>query len=140
MAGSATLYLEQAVLNHTLAVAALPQPLGIFVGLCTTAPTSTVGGTEVPPGSGYMRQGASFALLTTPPNIAANADSVEYPPATVLWGTVGWFELWDAPTQGNRLYWGQLVDPADGITPITRTVSPGDILRFTAGVIQVQAI
>jgi hypothetical protein len=138
MPGSATLWLEQQVLGHTLGFAAMAMP-SIFVGLCTTAPTSTQGGTEVA-GGAYSRQGAGFALIATPPNIAANTDSVEYLPATAPWGTVGWFELWDSSTMGNRLYWGPLVDPTDGVTPISRTITVDDIMRFSAGVLQVQAL
>ncbi|HEY2416798.1 MAG TPA: hypothetical protein VGH84_02690 [Steroidobacteraceae bacterium] len=140
MAGSATLYTEQSVLGHTLGFAAMPEPAGAWIGLCdaATAPTSTTGGVELV-GNGYARQAAAFALLTTPPNIAANSATVAFPPATASWGSIGWFEVWDAASAGNRLYWGPLVDPADGVTPVTRAVLSGDIVRFTAGVIEVQA-
>jgi hypothetical protein len=139
MPGSATQWLEQWVLGHTLGFGAMPPTPAVFVGLCTTAPSALAGGTEVA-GNGYARQGATFALISTPPNIAANTASIEYPAATAAWGTIGWFELWDAVTAGNRLYWGPLVDPTDGVTPITRSITAQDIMRFSAGVIQVQAI
>ena len=138
MPGSATLYLESAVLGHTLAFTPMVAPSGVFLALTTTPPSSTVGGIEVASGS-YARMPATFALAS-PSNLAANALTVEFPAATAAWGTVGWFEIWDAQTAGNRLYWGPLVDPADGVTPITRTVMPGDIVRFSAGVVQVQAV
>lgn len=140
MSGSATLYLEQNVLLHTLASQAFPMPLGVFVGLCTTVPSAQNRGTEVS-GGGYARQNAQFQLLTTPPNVAANAVTIEFPAATAAWGIIGWFELWDTPSgPANRLYWGTLVNPVDGVTPITRQVEVGDIMRFSAGVLQVQAI
>jgi hypothetical protein len=62
-----------------------------------------------------------------------------FPAATANWGPIGWFEIWSALTAGNRLFWGPLVDPTDGVTQLTRTVLGGDIVRFTAGVVQVQA-
>jgi hypothetical protein len=139
MPGSATTYLEQAVLGHTLAFAPMTQPAGIYIGLTTTTPTAGTGGTEVAAG-GYVRAAATFALLSIPPNVAANANTTDFPSATEPWGMVGWFELWDAQTGGNRLYWGPLVDPTDGVTPITRNIEVGDIMRFQAGVLQVQAI
>lgn len=137
MAGSATSYLETAVLGHTLGFAAMTMPTAVYIGLDTSAPTAAAAGTEVA-GGGYTRMAATFAM-STPPNIAANTATISFPTATAAWGAVGWFELWSAATGGNRLYWGPLVDPADGVTPITRNVLSGDIMRFTAGVIQVQA-
>jgi len=141
MPGSATLYTQQYVLMHTLAIAAMPQPLGVFLALCTSAPTAINRGNEVG-GGGYARQGAGWQLQAAPNNnIAANTASIEFPAATADWGNIGWFELWDTPggAGGNRLYWGPLVDPTDGVTPITRNVLVGDIVRFLAGTIQVQA-
>ena len=135
--GSATLYLQQAVLGHTLGFAAMVMPAALFVGLDTTAPTATTGGAEVQ-GNGYARQAATFALSTTP-NVAANVATVAFPEATAPWGVIGWFELWDALTAGNRLYWGPLVNAADGVTPVLRSVLGGDIVRLSAGTVQVQA-
>src|SRR5580765_3816871 len=128
MAGSATTFTEQQVLGHTLAFAPMTVPAGCFIALATTAPTAGTGGTE-PVGNGYARQSAVFALITPPPTIAANTATISFPAATGSWGTVGYFEIWSALTGGNRLYWGPLVDPADGVTPITRTVQTGDIIR-----------
>lgn len=138
MAGTATLYLEQKVLGHTLGYAAYAMPASIYVGLCTSLPSNVTGGTEIAGGS-YARQHGTFAQAVSPANVANNSATIEFPAATAAWGTVGWFELWDAATSGNRLYWGVLVDPTDGVTPITRDVQIGDILRFSAGVIWVQA-
>jgi len=140
MAGSATVYLEQAVLNHTLGTTAFVMPVAVWVALTTSAPTPTTRGIEVS-GGAYGRQQATFALTSsgTSPAVSANTATVQFPAATANWGTIGWFELWDNATAGNRLYWGPLVDPSDGITPITRNILTGDILRFQAGVLQVQA-
>lgn len=140
MPGSATLYTQGWVLTHTLAIQVMPAPIGTFVGLTTTAPDSINRGTEVA-GGGYLRQNLTFALQSPPNgNVAANTATVEFPAATATWGAIGWFEIWDVPLGlGNRLYWGPLVDPSDGVTPITRTVLSGDIIRFQAGVLQVSA-
>jgi len=50
------------------------------------------------------------------------------------------FDSKNAATAGNRLYWGPLVDPTDGTTPITRNINAGDILRLSANQLSVQAI
>lgn len=140
MPGSATTTLEAAVLGHTLGFAAMTMPVSVFAGLCLAAPPPTAGvaGTEVSGGS-YTRMPVVFALIAPPPSIAANTTTIAFPSATAAWGTIGFFEIWDALTGGTRLYWGPLVDPVDGLTPITRAVLGGDIVRFTAGVLQVQA-
>jgi hypothetical protein len=116
----------------------MAQPSSVWLGLCTAQPSASIAGSEVA-GGGYARRQMVFALASSPPNVAANTATVEFPVATAPWGTIGWFELWDATSGGNRLYWGPLVDPADGITPITRDVQTGDIVRFGASVLQVQA-
>lgn len=137
MTGSATTYLEQRVLSHTLAYGALAAPAAVYVGLCTTEPTAAFGGTEVA-GGGYARLHATF-VAGVATNLAVNATTLEFPLATGNWGSIGHFELWDATTAGNRLYWGPLVDPMDGVTPIVRTITNGDIMRIAAGALQVQA-
>jgi len=140
MAGSATVYTERGVLGHTLANTPLDMPAAVYLGLCVQAPipTRSTGGQEVA-GGGYARVLTPFALLSSPDNVAGNAVTVEFPAALAGWGTVAYFEVWDDLTAGNRLYWGPLVDPADGVTPITRSVLTGDIVRFSAGVVQVTA-
>jgi len=137
MPGSATLFLEGAVLGHTLAFAPMTAPAGVFIALTTTAPTAATPGAEVVGGS-YARQSAVFAI-STPANVAANTATISFPAATANWGTISYFEIWSALTAGNRLYWGPLVDPIDGVTPISRTVLTGDIVRLQAGSIRVQA-
>jgi hypothetical protein len=140
MDGSASIGLEQALLGHSLGFAPMASPTQVYVALCLAAqpPSETVRGLEAS-GGGYVRTPATFALISGPSNIAANTTSVEFQQATSSWGVVGFFELWDAASGGNRLYWGQLVDPADFTTPLTITVSAGDIVRFSAGTLGVQA-
>jgi hypothetical protein len=129
MAGNATDYLEPLVLQHTLGIAAMPMPAVLYVGLCTTAPSDVTQGVEVA-GGGYTRIAATFAMSS---GYATNDTTLEWPAATAPWGNVGWAEIWDAPLAGNRLYWLPLVDPADMVTPVTKSVATGDIMRFPAG-------
>jgi len=139
MPGSATDYLRQRVLGHTLGFAAFTMPTTIFTGLTTSLPSSGFGGLEVNI-SGYARRSAPYALVVGRTDLACNTLTMEWSPATANWGTVGWFELWDALTAGNRLYWGPLVDPADGVTPISRQILTGDIMRLAVNNVTVQAI
>jgi nitrous oxidase accessory protein NosD len=141
VSGSASLGLEQAVLGHTLGFAPMTAPTQVFVALCLAAPAAAPAegtpGTEVS-GLGYYRTPAVFALATSPANMAANVAVVEFPIALAAWGTVGYFELWDAQVGGNRLYWGQLIDHTSGV-PAILTVASSDIVRFSPGTLGVQA-
>jgi hypothetical protein len=137
MSGSASLDLERLMLGHTLAIAPMPTLARVYVALCQTAPTEAAGGAELA-GGGYARSAATFALLSTPANAASNATAVDFVPATADWPTITHFELWTQPTGGTRLYWGQLVDPADGV-PIEIDVLSGDAVRFSPGSLVVQA-
>ena len=139
MSGSASLGVEQAMLSHTLGIGPVAAVSRAYVALClaTLVPDEQVRGVEVS-GNGYARMAASFQVLASPPNMAANTTTVAFPIAAAPWGVLGYFELWDAPYGGNRLYWGALVDPADGTTPITLSVSAGDVLRFSAGALGVR--
>jgi hypothetical protein len=137
--GSATDLMEWAILSHTLGISPFTMPPALFVGLCTTRPSDIVGGTELVGGS-YARQMVTFVMQTpTPSDRAFNAASVEWPPATVAFQGVGWWELWSSIMGGQRYYWGTLVDPADNVTPITRNIAVGDILRISAGSLVVTA-
>jgi len=138
MAGSATDFLEAALLAHGLGITAYTKPAAMWIGLCTTAPTDSTPGTAIS-GMGYARVTAAFVMGGGQPTSASNSASVDFPAATGNWGNVGWFELWDAVTAGNRLFYGQLIDPADGVTPIVRNVLSGDIVRVPVGALVVNA-
>jgi hypothetical protein len=137
MSGSASLDLERLMLGHTLAIAPMPTLARVYVALCQTAPTEAAGGSELA-GGGYARSAATFALLATPANAASNATAVDFAPATGDWRPISHFELWTAATGGTRLYWGQLVDPADGM-PVEIDVLSGSAVRFSPGSLVVQA-
>lgn len=137
MSGSASLDLERSLLQHSLAIAPMPALGRVYVALCLSAPTETAGGIEAS-GGGYARAAATFALMASPSNAASNTTSLEFLAATSAWGTIGYFEIWTQITGGTRLYWGPLTDPADGV-PIEMDVVAGDVVRFSAGALVVQA-
>jgi hypothetical protein len=132
MSGSATDYLENAILQHTLRMQVMAMPPGCFVALCVTPSSDSTAGTEVV-GGGYVRLLGQFRMVVGRNDAAANSFTLEWPAATAPWGAVGWLEVWDAVTAGNRLYWGPMVDPVDLVTPILRLIQTGDILRVPAG-------
>jgi hypothetical protein len=137
--GSATDYLETALLQHSLAIAAWPMPVAVYLGVCITAPTDAAAGSPPPGGSAYVRMAVTFMLASGRSDLCVNSATLEWPAATADWGLVGWYEVWTALSGGNRLYWGPIVDPADMVTPVTRRVDAGDILRAPIGSIAIAA-
>lgn len=117
-------YAEQQALAAVLA--------GSYVGLVTSTPTDTNPGTEVS-GGGYARQAWIPSYTQGNPTKAENSAAIEFPVATANWGTVTYAVVFDAATGGNYLGYLELRDPNDIQTPLSKTVTSGDILRFPAG-------
>lgn len=123
MAGSFTDYLEDKLLKHTFTNTAFTSPTAVYLGLFTSAPTDTGGGTELS-GNAYARQAVTFAVSGTSPTLATNSSAIEYPTATASWGTLVAVAVFDASTSGNMLAWADLAS--------NRTVGSGDIFRIPA--------
>jgi hypothetical protein len=135
---NASNYLENALLRHLFGLASYTPPT-IYLGLFTAAPDDAGGGTEVA-GNGYARRPFGTASVAgTAPTEATNADLIEFAAATAAWGAITHAGLFDAATAGNLLLWFPLVDPDDFVTPLSKTVSKGDVFRIAAGQLKVRA-
>ena len=134
MAGSKFNYLELKELDGALGGPDFTHPATIYVALYTVAPTSAGGGTEVS-GGAYARVSATNNSTTWPaatgggPATKANGIAITFPTATVAWGTVVAFGIFDAASAGNGLYWGTLAS--------TRVVNIGDTPSFAIGALTV---
>lgn len=118
--------LANALLNAVLRGATYDSPPAIYCALFTIAPTATTAGVEVS-GGAYTR-----ILVTFRPAAAGtttNVGAVTYPAATAPWGNVMAAVLYDAVSEGNQLYFGNLGNP--------KTVGIGDQLTFAAGALSV---
>jgi hypothetical protein len=111
---------------------ALPAPATLYVALVTTAgPTNALAGIEVV-GGAYARVAIKSALASWSGTQAAGSTAVSsgltgvisnnaivsFPQPSDNWGAVVGFELWDAPTFGQRWFFANLTVP--------KTVSAGD--------------
>lgn len=130
---NATDYLENLTMPHVLGIAPMAMPAQLYVALCTDAstPTDATPGTEVS-GGAYSRMPVQFAMVPGTPGEAANLQTLQWAVAAGAWGNVPYCEIWDAAFGGNRFFWLPLVDPSDGVTPITVTINDGDIMRIPA--------
>lgn len=121
-------YAENEILDHLLGTGAFTSPTNVYLGLCTTAPSDSTGGTEVS-GNGYARQAVAFGAASS--GSADNSGTISFTASGGNWGDITHWELWDALTTGNRLMHGALTS--------SRTINDGDTLEFAAGDITMTA-
>ena len=118
-------YLETELLDHVFAGNAYTSPSAVYVGLFTSAPSETGGGTEVSGGS-YVRKAGSF---TVSGNTATTSAAIEWPTATASWGTITSIGIYDASTAGNLLAYANL--------SASKTIASGDVFRIPTGDIDI---
>lgn len=115
---------EQAALEAVLT--------GTYVALFTSPPGENgTGGTEVT-GTGYARQSWTPAYTQGSPTEAANSATISFT-AGSSWGEVTHAVIMSASTAGVAHAVLELVDPADGVTPLPKNISSGDDVQFATG-------
>lgn len=124
-------YLENKLIDHILRGQTYTSPANTYIGLFTTNPSDTGGGTEVSGGS-YARvtipgaltswagtQGANTTVASSGTSgTTSNNGSITFPAPTANWGVITGFGMFDASTSGNLLFYGALT--------INKTVNNGD--------------
>jgi len=124
---SASAYLENKLLEGTLAGNTYTAPGNVYAALFSDVLDDTVTGTEVT-GNGYSRQDVDWSITD---NIADSSGNVTFSCTGNAWGTIQGFAIMDANTSGNALYW-QNLSPAI-------TVDVDESITFTTGNIRVTA-
>lgn len=83
-------------------------PEKYYLGLSSTAPSldgSSV--TEPSDGAGYAR--VELTSLSTPvEGVVTNSSAIDFAESTAEWGTMTHFVIYDAPSEGNLLMYGEL--------------------------------
>lgn len=131
MAGSKSDYLENKILDLVWGNQAFSPPSTIYVALFTAAPNDAGGGTEVSGGS-YSRVGVQNNATNWPAASGGqkeNGTAINFPQATLAWGTVVAVGFFDAATNGNLLAWADLA--------ASKAVGVGDTISFPAGNIMI---
>jgi hypothetical protein len=118
---SFTNFLETEILDHVFAGAAYSAPGTHYLGLFTSAPGETGGGTELS-GSAYVRKSVAF---TTSGNTTSNNAAIEFPTATGSWGTVTHVGVFDASSSGNLMAYAALSS--------SKAIATGDVFRVPSG-------
>ena len=119
---------KNAVLDFLFGAAAMSSPAEYYVALSTTPPTDSGANVSEPAGGSYARIGilnTGAKWVAASAGEKANADDIIFPTAAALWGTIGWWCLYDAVTYGTMHHWG--------ILQTARVIDIGDQFRFLAG-------
>jgi hypothetical protein len=131
-------FLENKLIDQIFRAQAAPTTSTLHVGLLTTAPSDTGGGTEVS-GNNYSRASVTSSLANWAGTQSAgsttassgtggqtsNNSAITFATPSATWGTVTHFGIYDAATSGNLLFWGSL--------SISKTINSGDTVSFPAG-------
>ena len=117
-----TYYLANKFIDSAVRNVAFVPPAQVYLALFTVAPTLLVSGTECS-GGGYTRQTVFFSAPANGQSV--NLADVTFPIATLAWGTVVAFGVFDQPTGGNLLYFNTLSVP--------RAVNLNDQVKWPAG-------
>jgi hypothetical protein len=112
---------ETNVLTWTFTADSVTRPTEWYLGLFTSAPDETGGGTEVSGGS-YAREAITFSVSG---NLATNSAAIEFPVATANWGTVTHVAVFDAASGGSQIAYATLTT--------SKTITTGDVLRVPTG-------
>lgn len=121
-------YLSAALLNHSLGVAPYTMPTAVYAALYTAPPSAAGGGTEVP-AADYVRVVTTWSPAAVN-SIATNA-AVNFPANGVTlsnWGTVTAMGIFDAPTNGNMLFFGNLSAGVDLSLGTNFTLAATDLI------------
>ena len=121
-------YLENEILDHILGTGAYTMPSQVYLGLAINSLGEDGSGTELY-GNGYSRQAIDFDAASGA--TTDNSADVTFSAATGSWGTVAYFGLFDAATYGNLLIHGAF--------SASKTITTGDILRISAGSLDITA-
>ena len=121
-------YLENKVLDHVLGTTSYTMPATVYIGLSTGSFADDNSGTELSGGS-YARQSIAFDAAAS--GTTDNTAAVDFPVATASWGTVSHYGLFDALSGGNLLIHGAFT--------ASKTVDSGDVLRISAGELDITA-
>jgi|TARA_Y100000592_G_C5459070_1_gene312979 hypothetical protein len=118
---SASDYLENKLLDHTLGSSAFSQPSNLYIGLSTGTFADANSGTELS-GNGYARKQVTFGTASS--GSITNSGAVEFDTATGTQGSISHFGIFDASSGGNLLFHGSFTS--------AKTIENGDQFKIPA--------
>lgn len=130
-----TTFLDSLMNKVTWGRTAWAPPATVYVGLSTTQPAADGTGVTEPAGGAYARQAVpndntGFTPSADQPAAGqeqTNAAVIQFPKATVAWGTVTYFVIYDAAVAGNLLAFGALAVAQVVGVGVKPNFAPGDL-------------
>ena len=116
-------YLENKLLDHSLATTAFTAPSAVYVGLHTGSPLDDDSGANEVTGGSYTRKAATFAAASG--GSASTSATITFDAATANWGTITHISIYDASTAGNLLFHGAVTT--------SKTIESGDTFQISSG-------
>lgn len=120
MAGSASNYLENKLIDHSLGTTTFTKPTSVYLALYTVSPSDSGSGTEATGGS-YVRKVITFSASSS--GSTSNNTSITF--STMPTANIVAIAILDALTAGNQLYWATLAS--------NRSLTAGDSIVFPSG-------
>lgn len=124
-------------------------PATVYVTLCSTAPSASAAGTELT-GTGYGRvavsqgttqwaatnaDGSTASTSSGTSGVTSNNAAISFGTAGSAWGTASYWEVYDASSGGNRLFYGTITDA--GGSPSPRSIASGDPVSFPISALRI---
>lgn len=116
-------YLENKLLDHSLATTSYTAPSGVYVSLHTGSPGDANDGANEISGGSYARQAATFGSASS--GSASTSATITFPAATASWGTISHIGIYDASTSGNLLFHGAVTT--------SKAIESGDTFQISSG-------
>lgn len=114
--GGISNYWRTKMLSHSMGKEVYVAPTYYYVALSSTNPLATGLGITEPVGGSYVRTSTQAVNWSDVSSYQIqNVSVVTFVKATGAWGTMAYFALFDAQTNGNMLAFGQLFTPVSVI-------------------------
>lgn len=126
-------YLENVLINHIFRNVTYTPATTCAVALFTITPSDVANsGAELHTSGGYARLSGTFGPALT--GSTANTNTLTFGPATLAWGTITAFAVFDNITSGsgNMLVWSPLNSSV--------IVNNGDSAQFSSGSLQISVL
>jgi hypothetical protein len=124
-----TSYLQKALLDHSLGLAAFSMPTTVYCSLHTGSPgeAGSLAFEVSLSGAGYSRISVTSKMTATDSvtGVSSNNVAVPFGPALADWGTISYVAISDAATAGNMLLYGPLTE--------VQTTPIGESVQFSTG-------
>lgn len=130
-------YAEAKVADHIFRTSSFTKPSGLWIALCTSAPSdSSTGSTIVEPSTGgYARYSmgapadATWTRASSTTNAVANAAAISWTASGGNYGTISHVAIVDASTAGNVICHGALT--------ASKTINDGDTFTLAIGALSI---